>query len=363
MSIHYNRRLAGLEAGVETRQELSMKHPHRRTACLTLLGAIGYGCSRSATSRDGGGTEVRLGLPRNPIFYLPAYLGRELGYFQEEGLRVQIQDLTGGAKNVEAMLGGSSDVIGAVYEHTIWLAADGRATRCFVLFEERPGLMLFVSPAAAKRIRTIADLKGAAVGVATPGSQSHIFVTYLLHKNGLGPADISAVGIGLGPASVVAFERGKVDAAALSGGAIAVLMRRQPNVVILANACTAEGVREIYGLDAYPTHGLLAPTEWLDRNPDTARKLARAVQRANRWMREHTAEQILEKIPTAYRMEDSAADLDSIRMTIPMLSADGQVRPEGAEAVRRVLAISLDKVRTANIDLSKTYTNEFVGKG
>jgi hypothetical protein len=33
---------------------------------------------------------------------------------------------------------------------------------------------------------------------------------------------------------------------------------------------------------------------------------------------------------------------------------------DGAEAVRKLLAESTDKVRNAKIDLSKTYTNEFV---
>jgi hypothetical protein len=33
---------------------------------------------------------------------------------------------------------------------------------------------------------------------------------------------------------------------------------------------------------------------------------------------------------------------------------------DGAEAVRTLLAGSLDKVRAATIDVSKTYTNEFI---
>ena len=44
-----------------------------------------------------------------------------------------------------------------------------------------------------------------------------------------------------------------------------------------------------------------------------------------------------------------------------MLSQDGTISRAGAEAVRKALAISSDKVRTASIDLSQTYTNEFVG--
>jgi NitT/TauT family transport system substrate-binding protein len=303
---------------------------------------------------------VRLALPKNPVFYLPAYLARELGYFKEEGLSVEIQDLPGGSRNIQAMLGGSSDVIGAVYEHTLWLAAEKRATRCFVLFIVRPGLMLMVSPAAAQSLKTIADLKGRNVGVATIGSQSHFFVNYILDKNGLAPEDIKVVAIGMGAAAVAALERGLVDAAAITGSGIAVLQRRHPDMGILANGCTAEGVKELFGLDIYPTHGLLAPDDWLNRNPLTAGKLAKAVLQANRWIREHSPEEILEKLPAEYRMEDAAADIDAIRMAISMLSVDGQITRESAEAARRVLSFSMEKVRTSDFDITSTYTNEFV---
>lgn len=140
--------------------EATVRNLDRRSLILSILGATGYGCSSDGSSNGRNATSVRLALPQNPVFYLPAYLARELGYFKDEGLRVEIQDLPGGSKSVQAMLGGSADVIGAVYEHTLWLAADRRATRCFVLFIDRPGLMLVVSPQAEHNLRTIADLKG-----------------------------------------------------------------------------------------------------------------------------------------------------------------------------------------------------------
>ena len=43
-----------------------------------------------------------------------------------------------------------------------------------------------------------------------------------------------------------------------------------------------------------------------------------------------------------------------------MLSKDGKLTPESAETVRKVLSVSLSDVRTARIDLEKTYTNEFI---
>lgn len=337
-----------------------LKGLDRRSCVLALTGAVGYACSSGGSHKRADATSVRLALPKNPVFYLPAYLARELGYFTAEGISVDIQDLPGGAKNIQAMLGGSADLIGAVYEHTLWLAAENRPTRCFVLFIDRPGLMLVVSPLAVKTVRTIADLKGKNVGVATPGSQSHFFVNYLLEKNKMSAEDVSAVGIGMGTAAVAAIERGKVDAAAVTGSAIAVLQRRHPGLVILANGFTAEGVKELFGLTSYPTHGLLAPDAWLKANPGTAQKLARAVQKASRWIREQPPEKILEKLPAAYRMEDAAADIDAIRMTIPMLSVDGKIKRESAEAVRRVLSSSIQKIRDSNFDITSTYTNQFV---
>jgi NitT/TauT family transport system substrate-binding protein len=339
-----------------------MTYLDRRRACLSLLGAAGYGCSRPAVE-ERGLTPVRMGMPRNAMFYLPVYLADELGYFRQEGLKAELQDLPGGAKNIAAMLGGSTDVIGAVYEHTIWLAAENRAAQCFYLLMERPGLALIVSPATSRKITSIADLKGASVGVANPGSQSHIFLNFLLHKHGMPADSVNAVGVGLGPGSVVAVQRGKVDAAAVSGVAISMLRRRHPGLVVLADAYTAEGVKKLYGVDTYPSHALLAPAEWLHSNTETARKIARATQRANQWMHQHQPEEIQEKIPEAYRLEDTATELEAIRMATPMYSSDGRVRPDAAEEVRRVMDVSLDKVRTATIDLSQTYTSEYLQAG
>jgi hypothetical protein len=41
----------------------------------------------------------------------------------------------------------------------------------------------------------------------------------------------------------------------------------------------------------------------------------------------------------------------------PLFSPDGRMVSDTADVVRRVLSISLDNVRTASIDLERTYTN------
>ncbi len=78
------------------------------------------------------------------------------------------------------------------------------------------------------------------------------------------------------------------------------------------------------------------------------------------WMHSHSAEEIRAKMPAAFRTEDVAADIEGLNSLKAMLSEDGSMSQESAEAVRSVLSVSLERVRAAKIDLANTYTNEFV---
>jgi NitT/TauT family transport system substrate-binding protein len=326
------------------------------TGCAFLLTL--YAChSRDAHPEP---ARVRIAVPSSPITYLPIYLARELGYYQEQGLDVTIEDVPGGSKALQAMLGGSVDVAASFLENGIELTAEGRWVQSFVTLLDFPGFVLAVSPASNRKIKTLEDLRGAVIGVTTPGSASHHFVNYLLLRHGVSPGDVSIASIGLGPASVAAVERGQIHAGVLTGSGITTVERHFPNLIILADTRTAEGVKQLFGTEIYPAHDLLAPANWLHDHPVTARKLAGSVQRATQWMREHSPEEIYSRLPAQYRASDAEADLAALRATIPMLSRDGTISPAGAEAVRKVLAVSSERVRHASIDLAQIYTNEFV---
>jgi NitT/TauT family transport system substrate-binding protein len=244
-------------------------------AALSLVGC-GHGRRQKTVSA------VRVAVPLSPITYLPVYLGRELGYYAEQGLDVELQDFPGGSKALQAMFGGSADVCACVYEQAIQLTAEGRHVQSFLTILERPGLALLVSPLSRHRITRVEDLKGTVVGISSPGSASHLFLNYLLAHHGVPLQDVNLSSIGLGALSIAAFVQGRTDAAVLAGSAITTVKRRFPSVHVLADSRTAEGVREIYGMDIYPAHDLLAQTDWLRRNPEAARKLTAAVLKAMR---------------------------------------------------------------------------------
>ena len=90
---------------------------------------------------------VRIAIHREPIAFLPVRVTQTLGYFKAEGLAVDLSEVAGGTKAIEALLGGSVDVAAASMSDAMQLAAEGRDVRGFFLLYTRPSAALAVAPA------------------------------------------------------------------------------------------------------------------------------------------------------------------------------------------------------------------------
>ena len=60
------------------------------------------------------------------MFYLPLTVVERLGYFKDAGLDVEISDFPGGARALQALVGGSADVVAGAFDHTIQMQAKGQ---------------------------------------------------------------------------------------------------------------------------------------------------------------------------------------------------------------------------------------------
>src|SRR5438552_258750 len=81
------------------------------------------------------------------LYYLPLTIAERKGYFKSEGLDVEIVDFPGGAKALQAMVGGSADVVSGAYEHTINMQAKGQPIVAIALQGRYNGIVLGVSKA------------------------------------------------------------------------------------------------------------------------------------------------------------------------------------------------------------------------
>jgi NitT/TauT family transport system substrate-binding protein len=295
-------------------------------------------CLLASCSRPG---PVRLVLQPPSTNNYPSYFASWLGFYKEEGVDVSISQIAGASKILEAVVGRSADVGGGVYEQTLQMAAEGKSIVAFVSLLKSPNFAIIAAPG----IRKWADLRGRTVGVSSVGSPSQFYLTYLLKKEGV--TDVSTATVGMGATAMAALEHGQVDAAVLFGSAITAYLARKPDAVILADTRTLDGLQNAFQVADYPASCLLAQRSWLEANPDSARKMTRAILRGMAWIREHSAEEILARVPSA---GDPAAELAAIRLAKPMYSVDGRINRESAEAVRAIIGLP-------GIDVSSTFLN------
>ncbi len=328
--------------------------------------AVVAGVMLAALAGPGGAQVERprltLAVGGQPLYiYLPLTLAAQLGYFKQAGVDVNIVDLAGGAKALEALLGGSADVVCGFIDHTIEMQAQGKAIRMFVLYDRYPGLVLAVTRAGqARGIKAIADLKGARIGVTAPGSSTQFFAEYLLAKNGVPVDQESYVGIGTASTAVAAARRGVVDALVNVDPTITILARGG-DATILADTRTTLGTLRVFG-GPYPAGGLYATPSFLERNPKTALALALASVRALHWIKTHSAGEIANRMPEQFYQSDKGLYVASLRENLEMFSPDGRVPLSGLQTIVKVLS-AFDRSVVANagrINPQAAFTNEFV---
>jgi NitT/TauT family transport system substrate-binding protein len=329
---------------------------------IALVVVLCAGCGPS--NRSGAApaaTHVRIAIGgQNQLLYLPTTLAQQLGYYRAEGLDVELQDFAGGSKALQALVGGSADVVSGFYDHTIQMQAEGREMTAFVSMVRFPGLVLVTSPQAAAAVRTVADLKGRIVGVTSAGSSSNVLLNYLVQRSGVSVDAVSVTAIGGAATAIAAIEHGKVDAGMMGDPAFTLVRKRNPGVRVLADLRQAAGVKQAFGSDTYPASVLYAQGAWIRSHRETARHLARAIVRTLEWMQQHSAQEVADQAPPEFRGDDPALYVDALKNSMPMFSPDGVMAADGAESVHTLLVGSMPNVQHATIDMAKTYTNEFV---
>jgi NitT/TauT family transport system substrate-binding protein len=295
------------------------------------------------------------------FYYLPITIAERQGYFKDEGLNVKISDFAGGAVALRAVVGGSADVVSGAYEHTISLQAKKQYFQAFVAQGRLPQIAFGVASAKAGSIKSFKDLKGLKVGVSAPGSSTHNLVKQLLFKGGLDPQkDVSVIGVGLGATAINALKSGQIDAIP-NTDPVMTRLEQDNSIKVLADTRTVKGTMEVWGAPL-PAGCLHAAIEFVQKNPRTVQALANAIVRADKWIAKASATDVARVVPESYLLGDRALYLFSYDKVKEAISPDGLFSDAGAKATVRALAAFDPSIKPAEIDLAKTYTNEFARK-
>jgi NitT/TauT family transport system substrate-binding protein len=297
---------------------------------------------------------------KNLLYYLPLTIAEQRGYFKDEGLDLSIVDFAGGARALQAVVGGSADVVSGAFEHTVNMQHKGQRMRAFVLQGRAPQIVLGVNPKTMAGFKTVADLKGKKIGVTAPGSSTNVMVNFILAKAGLKPSDVAIIGVGASQGAVAAMRSGQIDAISNLDPVIT-LLQRSGDLKIVSDTRIVAEAEKVFG-GPMPAGCLYAPQSFIDKNPATTQALANAIVRADKWIQSAGPGEIINNVPEAYLLGDRAVYIDAFLAAKGALSADGMIPEKGPDTAFRALASIDAEIAKAKLDLGAVFTNDFVKK-
>ena len=297
---------------------------------------------------------------KSALYYLSLTIAEKKGFFKDAGLDVEINDFQGGSKSLQALMGGSADVVAGAYEHTIRMQQRGQAIVGFALIGRGMQISIGLRNDVAAKVKGPADIKGMKFGVTAPGSSTHMLLLNWAAKGGLKASDVVAIGVGAGATVLAAIEKGEVDGISQTDPALTMLEDKKL-IKIMVDTRTTKGNQEVFG-GPFPAGCLYAQPDLLKKTPNTAQALASGIVRANEWLQTASPADVASTVPEAYLLGNRAIYERSFAGIRETISPDGQMPAGAMENCLRFLAASDPQIKADTVKLDATWTNEFAAR-
>jgi NitT/TauT family transport system substrate-binding protein len=339
-------------------EETNMTTFHRRQvlalggAAITMPGLAGRAAAQTKSTLGVGGKSL--------LYYLPLTIAERKGFFKEFGLDLEINDFAGGAKSLQALVGGSVDLVAGAYEHTIRMQAKNQDIRAVIEMLRFPTIVVGVRKDLAGKVKSAKDFKGLKIGVTAPGSSTYITVLHAMAKAGLQASDASFIGVGGGASAVAAMKKGEIDVISHLDPVIAKLEADQ-DIVTLIDTRTEKGTFELFG-GTNPASCLYVRQETIEKNPAVVQAAVNGLYKALRWINKAKPEEIADAVPEQYHLGDKALYIRAVKASQAAYSETGLMASAGMKSVYDTLK-ALDKdMASVNVDVARTFNPTFVTK-
>ena len=241
-------------------------------------------------------TTVTLNEVAHSIFYAPQYVAIELGYFEEEGINLELVTGFGADKTMSAMVAGEADIGFMGSESSIYLYNEGAEDYAvnFAQLTQRAGNFL-VARENTDQFQW-SDLVGKEVIGGRPGGMPEMVLEYILKLNNIDPEqDVTLVqNIDFGNTS-----------GAFAGGAGDYTVEFEPSATALEQQGAGYVVASL-GVDSgyVPYTAYCAKKSYISENPEIIQSFTNALQKGMDYVNSHTPEEIAEVIAPQFEETD-----------------------------------------------------------
>jgi NitT/TauT family transport system substrate-binding protein len=304
-------------------------------------------------------SKVALGVGgKSLLYYLPLTIAERRGFFKEEGLEVEINDFGGGAKSLQALIGGSVDVVTGAYDHTIRMQAKGQDIRAVVELGRFAGVTLGVRKDLADKIKTAGDFKGLKIGVTAPGSSTALTTQYAMVKAGLGANDAIFIGVGGGASAVAAIMQRQVDVISHLEPVISKL-EEDDAIKVIIDTRTEAGTTALFGA-SNPGAVAYLKKGFIDANPNVTQRIVNAHFKALKWLANATPDDVAAAVPPEYYLGDKPLYLRAVKSSLESYSRTGIIPRSGQSSTLEMLQLLDPELKGVKIDLAATCDDRFV---
>ena len=253
-------------------------------AALGILVAAACGCGAPAEEAT---VTLRLCEVTHSVFYAPQYVALSQGFFEEEGLDIELTNGGGADKVMTAVLTGQADVGLAGPEACIYVHNQKKedAPVIFAQLTKRDGSFLVGREAGDFSWE---DLRGCTVLGGRKGGVPEMTLEYVLRQNGLEP------GVDVTVDTTVQFN---MMAGAFTGGTGDYTTLFEPTateVELAGKGYVLCSIGQESGEIPYTAY--FAAQDYMAANPGVIQGFTNAVARGQKWVREHSAQEIAEAI-------------------------------------------------------------------
>lgn len=259
---------------------------------------ISSGCTKKDTS-----TVVRLNEVTHSIFYAPQYVAMEKGFFNEEGISIELSNGQGSDKSMTALISNSADIALLGTEAGIYVYNEGKENYpvCFAQLTQRAGNFLI---SRQNEVNFKWDnVRGKEILGGRIGGMPEMILEYILNKNGITPFEDVKI--------VDNIQYGSTSGA-FAGGQGDYTVEFEPTASTLETQGYGYVVASL-GIDSgkVPYTVYMTTKEYIKSNPETVQKFTNAIYKGQLWVDSHTSKEIAEVIKEHFK-ENTVDEIEKI---------------------------------------------------
>jgi NitT/TauT family transport system substrate-binding protein len=249
--------------------------------CLLIAVAL-FGCAGQTAQK------ITLNEVTHSVFYAPLYAAISLGYFEDEGLELELVNGGGADKSMTALLSDQADIGLMGPEAAIYVFNEGKEDSALVVGQLTKRDGSFLMGREPDENFKWSDLKGSTIIGGRAGGVPEMTLEYVLRKNGLEPGK---------DVEVLTNIQFNLMGGAFEGGTGDYVTLFEPT----ASTFEKEGKGYILGAvgsesGEVPYTAFMAKKSYISENPQTIEKFLRAIYKGQQFVQKATDEEVANAI-------------------------------------------------------------------